>query len=264
MEKQNKACYWLLFFQDKLLLKKNNGSYQIPYQENAPFGTDNSFEVVLDSSLPARAASLSHEITEDEQWIMIGLRASWNYLPLDWYKRAGKAHQLVHWDRNSRFCPACGKPLAWHTVISKYCDSCHQEFYPVISPAMIVLIRRGEEVLLVHARNFRGSFHGLVAGFLEVGETLEQCVRREVMEETGLMIKNITYFGSQPWPYPSGIMIGFFADYESGTIKLQDDELSAGSFFSKENLPELPAKLSIARRMIDWWLAGEPAEKPAF
>jgi NAD+ diphosphatase len=167
MEKQNKACYWFLFFQDKLLLKKNNGSYQIPYQENAPFGTDDSFEVVLDSSLPARAASLSHEITEDEQWIMIGLRASWNYLPLDWYKRAGKAHQLVHWDRNSRFCPACGKPLAWHTVISKYCDSCHQEFYPVISPAMIVLIRRSEEVLLVHARNFRGSFHGLVAGFLE-------------------------------------------------------------------------------------------------
>ena len=95
-------------------------------------------------------------------------------------------------------------------------------------------------------------------------ETLEQCVRREVMEETGLTIKNITYFGSQPWPYPSGIMIGFFADYESGTIKLQDDELSAGSFFSKENLPDLPAKLSIARRMIDWWLAGEPAEKPAF
>ena len=88
MEKQNKACYWFLFFQDKLLLKKNNGSYQIPYQENAPFGTDDSFEVVLDSSLPARAASLSHEITEDEQWIMIGLRASWNYLPLDWYKRA--------------------------------------------------------------------------------------------------------------------------------------------------------------------------------
>lgn len=129
---------------------------------------------------------------------------------------------------------------------------------------MIVLIRRGEEVLLVHARNFRGSFHGLVAGFLEVGETLEQCVRREVMEETGLTIKNITYFGSQPWPYPSGIMIGFFADYENGTIKLQDDELSAGSFFSKENLPELPAKLSIARRMIDWWIAGEPAEKPAF
>ena len=84
------------------------------------------------------------------------------------------------------------------------------------------------------------------------------------MEETGLTIKNITYFGSQPWPYPSGIMIGFFADYENGTIKLQDDELSAGSFFSKENLPELPAKLSIARRMIDWWIAGEPAEKPAF
>ena len=136
--------------------------------------------------------------------------------------------------------------------------------YPVIHPAIIVLIRKGDELLLVHARNFKGRFHGLVAGFLEVGESLEQCVRREVMEETGLTIKNITYFGSQPWPYPSGLMVGFFADYESGTIKLQDDELSAGAFFSKDHLPELPQKLSIARRMIDWWLAGEKGEKPGF
>ena len=119
-------------------------------------------------------------------------------------------------------------------------------------------------MLLVHARNFKGSFHGLVAGFLEVGETLEQCIQREVMEETSLSINHISYFGSQPWPYPSGIMIGFFADYVSGEIKLQDDELSAGAFFSRDNLPELPSKLSIARRMIEWWKNGEKGEKPEF
>ena len=117
-----------------------------------------------------------------------------------------------------------------------------------------VLIRKGKEILLVHARNFRGTFHGLVAGFLETGETLEQCVEREVMEETGLRVKNITYFGSQPWPYPSGLMVGFIADYESGEIKLQADELSSGAFYSKDNLPEIPRKLSIARKLIDWWL----------
>lgn len=88
--------------------------------------------------------------------------------------------------------------------------------------------------MLVHARNFRGTFYGLVAGFLEAGETLEQCVQREVMEETGLRVKNITYFGNQPWPYPSGLMVGFIADYESGEIKLQKDELSAGAFYSKK------------------------------
>jgi len=117
-----------------------------------------------------------------------------------------------------------------------------------------VLIRKGKEILLVHARNFRGTFHGLVAGFLETGETLEQCVEREVMEETGLRVKNITYFGSQPWPYPSGLMVGFIADYAGGEIKLQEEELSSGDFYTRDNLPELPRKLSLARKMIDWWL----------
>ena len=97
---------------------------------------------------------------------------------------------------------------------------------------------------------FRGTFKGLVAGFLEPGETLEECVHREVMEETGLRIRNLKYFGSQPWPYPSGIMVGYTAEYESGSIKLQDEELSAGAFYTRDNLPEIPKKLSIARRLI--------------
>lgn len=100
--------------------------------------------------------------------------------------------------------------------------------------------KKDDSILLVHARNFRGTFKGLVAGFLEPGETLEECVYREVMEETGLTIKNLKYFGSQPWPYPSGIMVGYYAEYESGTIKLQDEELSAGAFYSRDNLPEIP------------------------
>lgn len=119
------------------------------------------------------------------------------------------------------------------------------------------LIKKGDSVLLVHARNFRGSFKGLVAGFLEPGETLEECVHREVMEETGIRIKNLKYFGSQPWPYPSGIMVGYYAEYESGTIKLQDEELSAGAFYHRDHLPEIPKKLSIARKLIDAWLNNE-------
>ncbi len=105
--------------------------------------------------------------------------------------------------------------------------------YPPISTAIIVLIRRGEEILLVHARNFRGTFYGLVAGFLEAGETLEQCVQREVMEETGLRVKNITYFGNQPWPYPSGLMVGFIADYESGGNQVTERRAQCGAFYSK-------------------------------
>ena len=108
---------------------------------------------------------------------------------------------------------------------------------------------------MVHARNFKGDYYGLVAGFVETGETLEECVEREVMEETGLRIRNIRYFASQAWPYPFGLMVGFTAEYESGTIKLQDSELSAGDFFHKDHLPNIPGKVSLARKLIDHWIS---------
>ena len=117
-----------------------------------------------------------------------------------------------------------------------------------------MLIHRQDEVLLVRARNFRGDFYGLVAGFVETGESLEEAVVREVSEETGLTIQNIRYFGSQPWPYPCGLMVGFHADYVKGDVHLQHSELSSGGWFRKDNLPQIPEKLSIARRLIDDWL----------
>ena len=107
-------------------------------------------------------------------------------------------------------------------------------------------------------RNFKRNFFGLVAGFIETGETIEEAVRREVKEETGLTIENITYFGSQPWPYPLGLMIGFNADYVEGEIKLQYEELEKGQWFHRDHLPTLPEKLSIARRLIDAWLDVTP------
>jgi NAD+ diphosphatase len=142
------------------------------------------------------------------------------------------------------------------TIISKQCTNCGKEVWPQVSPAIIVRIRRGDEILLVHAKNFRRSeMYGLVAGFVETGETLEECVRREVHEEVGLEIKNIRYFGSQPWPYPCGIMIGFTADYAGGQIHLQEEELSSGKWFDRDHLPQIPDKMSIARKLIDDYIA---------
>ena len=140
------------------------------------------------------------------------------------------------------------------TDISKRCTNCGKEVWPQLATAIIVLIHRGDDVLLVHARNFKGDFYGLVAGFVETGETLEEAVRREVMEETGLTITNLRYFGSQPWPYPCGLMVGFNADYVSGEVHLQRSELSKGAWFNKNNLPTIPEKLSIARKLLDNWL----------
>ena len=186
---------------------------------------------------------------------MCGLRPSWYKLSKDLYQTAGKCHEILYWDQNTQFCGVCGAPMKMHTEISKRCTQCGKEVWPQLATAIIVLIHKGEEVLLVHAKNFRGNFFGLVAGFVETGESLEEAVHREVMEETGLTIENIRYFGSQPWPYPCGLMVGFEADYVSGTIKLQREELAAGSWFSKDNLPTIPEKLSIARQLIDSWLA---------
>ena len=199
---------------------------------------------------------------------MCGLRASYYKLPYELYLKAGKCQELLYWDYNTRFCGVCGTPMKMHTAISKRCTNCGKEIWPQVSPAVIVLIHRTvkggessaegkeEEVLLVQARNFRTDFFGLVAGFVETGESLEEAVHREVMEETGLRITNLRYFGSQPWPYPCGIMVGFHADYVSGDIHLQREELKRGAWFRKDNLPTIPEKLSIARKLIDDWLEG--------
>lgn len=261
--KNQNPTQWFVFFKDQLLLtkektEKGEFKYSVPYGTEPPLSPSAGstiHEVFLPTDEMVHAFAIEQLITETEERAMVNLRDSYEYITLDEYKAAGKAYQILYWDQHSRFCPACGMPMEHKTPIMKKCPSCAYEIYPPISTAIIVLIRRGEEILLVHARNFRGTFYGLVAGFLEAGETLEQCVQREVMEETGLRVKNITYFGNQPWPYPSGLMVGFIADYESGEIKLQKDELSAGAFYSKENMPEIPRKLSIARKMIDWWLS---------
>lgn len=247
-----------VFYKDSLLLKKTNKTHQrIPLGKELPgdmIAGIRPQDVFFADGRRVQAIDLPEPLEEDAHWHMVGLRASYDELELVDYQTAGKAFQILYWDRHSHFCPVCGTATEQHTPIMKKCPSCGYELYPPISTAIIVLIRRGKEILLVHARNFRGTFHGLVAGFLEAGETLEQCVVREVMEETGLQVKNIHYFGSQSWPYPSGLMVGFIADYAGGQVKLQSEELCSGAFFSRDNLPEIPRKLSIARKLIDWWL----------
>ena len=146
--------------------------------------------------------------------------------------------------------------MEWHTAISKCCTQCGEEIWPQLNTAIIVLIHKAEKALLVKAKSFKRDFYGLVAGFVETGESLEECVRREVYEETGLTIDNIRYFGSQPWPYPIGLMIGFHADYVSGDIDLIDGELKDAAFFDRDNLPPIPGKMSMARMLIDSWVEG--------
>lgn len=191
-----------------------------------------------------------------EGYVWMDLRESFYHLPERAYIKAGKANELLYFDRQHQYCGICGSPMEWASAISKRCTRCGEELWPKLSTAIIVLVRRSEKALLVKAKNFRRDYYGLVAGFVETGETLEECVAREVFEETGLKVANIRYFASQPWPYPMGLMVGFQADYVSGEIQLVDGELRDASFFRRDNLPPVPEKLSMARMLIDNWVEG--------
>ena len=220
---------------------------------------------------------LDRPVTNRPGLQMMGLRQTFEVLSPEMYQLAGKCAELVYWDQNSKFCGCCGAPMKWHTSISKHCTECGKELWPQLQTAIIVRVTkapsqpsfereedallsgegRGGSILLVHANNFRRNYYGLVAGFVETGETLEECVKREVWEETHICIKNIRYFASQPWPYPAGIMVGFTAEYESGELRLQREELGGGGWYTRDNLPEIPNRSSLARWLIDDWLMPE-------
>lgn len=259
--------YYLIFSKTDLLLERlPDGSHTIPLTEDVPVKTHPWTHVLsvspMDDGTEVRTLNIDNpdsiDITDPQLkasgYDFIGLRQSYYHLPAALYLKAGKCQELLYWDHNTHFCGVCGAPMKMHTDISKRCTECGKEVWPQLATAIIVLIHRGDELLLVHAKNFKGDFYGLVAGFVETGETLEQALRREVMEETHLTVRNITYFGSQPWPYPCGLMVGFMAEYESGDIHLQMSELSRGAWFRYDNLPTIPEKLSIARQLIDHWL----------
>jgi len=267
--------YWFVFCKDELLLEEDaDGSNTVPLQEEPPTALkpwthqmaispmDDGTEVTayrLDDipDLVCRQPSDAHS-GNHKHYSMCPLRQSYYKLPLPLYLKAGKCEELLYWDQNTRFCGICGAPMRMDTIISKKCTECGKEIWPQLATAVIVLIHRGDEVLLVRAKNFKRDFYGLVAGFVETGETLEEAVAREALEETGVSITNIRYFASQPWPYPCGLMVGFNADYVNGEIHLQKSEIAKGGWFRRDNLPNIPEKLSIARMLLDAWL-GEGA-----
>jgi len=245
---------YFAYCQGDILLTKD-GNVPFGVETPIPLNPWNEVTTLHEGDLECRIIRLDRPVTDHPELQMLPLRKSFFILPKEDYRLAGKGAELLYWDQQTRFCGVCGSPLKWDTSISKKCPQCGKEWWPSLAIAIIVRVRKGDQILLVHAKNFRGNFYGLVAGFVETGETLEDCVRREVSEETHLQIQNIKYFGSQPWPFPCGLMVGFTADYESGEVKLQKEELGGGGWFSKDNLPALPDKASIARQLIDDWLS---------
>jgi NAD+ diphosphatase len=172
---------------------------------------------------------------------------------------AGRAVQIVEWDRTHQYCGRCGRTTIDQTLDrAKICPNCGLTNYPRLAPAVIVRVQRstptGPEVLLARAQRFPTSMFSVLAGFVEPGETLEECVQREILEEVGLSVKNVAYFGSQPWPFPHSLMIAFTADYDQGEIVVEPNEIAEAAWFASGALPNIPPPPSIANRLITTWL----------
>jgi NAD+ diphosphatase len=181
-----------------------------------------------------------------------GLRALFSVLEDAHFALAGRAIQLLDWDRNHLYCGRCGVPTEAKTEErARACPACRLSVYPRISPAVMALVRREGEILLGRSPHFPPGMYSALAGFVEPGETLEQCLAREVEEEVGVRVSRIRYFASQPWPFPNSLMIAFICDWESGEIRPQAGEIEDAKWFKVLQLPKLPSRISIARRLID-------------
>ena len=182
----------------------------------------------------------------------VGLRALFSVLEDAHFALAGRAIQLLDWDRSHKYCGRCGTPThprAEERV--RVCPACKLSAYPRVAPAVMALVTRGRELLLGRSPHFPSGMYSALAGFVEPGETLEQCVAREVAEEVGVSVTNLSYFASQPWPFPHSLMIAFVCDWAGGEIHVQEGEIEAADWFDVLQLPKIPSKISIARRLID-------------
>jgi NAD+ diphosphatase len=187
------------------------------------------------------------------QWL--GLRSQLEILSASEFQLAGRALQIAQWFYDHRYCGRCGQATQADDIDrAKICSNCELRFYPRISPCMIVLVTRGEELLLAHHRRATRVVYSTLAGFVEAGESVEECVRREIKEEVGISVGRLEYFRSQPWPFPSQLMLGFFAEYEAGEIMIDPVEIVDAKWFRYDQLPQVPASASVAGQLIAHYL----------
>jgi NAD+ diphosphatase len=254
----NNSIFWFAFRGNELLVEIKDNKATIPNVEDLsslniiPIRTQ---DLGMKESKHYYSAELSSEALAPEGMEFLDLRQLFGLFDEEFFMFAGRAIQIMMWDKTHQFCGQCGEST--HKLpneFGKACSKCGLISYPRISPAIIVAITKGDKILL--ARNAKATFnrYSVLAGFVEPGETLEQCVAREVMEEVSIKIKNISYFGSQPWPFPNSLMLGFTAEYHSGEIKVDKNELSEAAWFGVDDMPEIPGSISIARKLIDWYV----------
>ena len=250
---------WWFIFQDRhLLLEADGAAQRVPLAAAAPVPTGEVLYLGQLDGVPCLAATPATTLPEG----MTSLRHAWNTLPAAFYQLAGYAAQVLDWHRDFRYCGRCATPTVRAAVdhdseLARVCPACGLRSYPRLSPAVIVAITRNKRLLLARATRFPAKLFSVLAGFVEPGESLEACVRREVREEVGIELKNLRYFDSQPWPFPNSLMVGYTAEWAGGELRPDTREIAEADWFAVDALPDVPPPLSIARRLIDAWVASQ-------
>jgi len=244
---ESREEFWFIFKDSKLLVDEDTKAPSHPkglaLQHSVYMGIYNECNVYVGEALSAEAPAGTsfHD-----------LRGLFGHTDEVLVALAGKASQIILWERTHQYCGQCGsKTVAKANERAKECPSCKMLAFPRVSPVVMVLIRKGDEILLARGVNFPAGFYSALAGFVDPGETLEHCVKREVFEEVGLEVDNLEYFGSQSWPFPHSLMIAFTCEWKSGEITIDPKEILDAQWFRKDNLPLLPPPFSISRVLID-------------
>ncbi len=244
---------YFIFCRERVLIHKDAGGIR-PVSD-----TWNLIESQAETVLPIGknlngtkfAVELTSESVPGPDYDWVTLRSLVGRVDDEIFNLWGKASQVLNWQKNHRFCGSCGgKTVDHETEQAKVCPACSLTWYPRISPCIIVLITRGEEMLLARSPRFTEGMYSTLAGFVEPGESVESTLRREITEEVAIHIKNIRYFGSQPWPFPGQLMLGFFAEYASGEIRIDGVEICDAGWYHFADLPMIPNEGTIAGRMI--------------
>lgn len=266
----NTSPTWLFVFSGaKLLIKIYEDTFSIPTSEDLG---ERSLEFIKKQYLGELDGKPCYctEVKGDALAIPSGmvfkdLRSLLGRIEEDLFLLAGRALQVVNWNCMNQYCGKCGeRTLPKQNELAKACPQCSSVYYPRISPAIIVAVVRDDKILLAHNKSFRQNWYSVIAGFVEPGETFEDCVKREVLEEVNICVNKVSYFGSQPWPFPDSLMVGFTAQYESGEINVDGEEIDSAAWYTIDTLPQRPNASSIAGQLIEWFVDGQsPKEQSA-
>ncbi|GAC1565310.1 MAG: NAD(+) diphosphatase [Ktedonobacteraceae bacterium] len=250
--------YWLPFIKDEVLVERHGKEIaliQADRQEmQAQLLPQEVLYIGVFDGVPCMACEVGPEFAVPAELHAISLRELFSKLDDDAYGVVGYALQLLYWRRTSHYCPVCGHiPQDEVGTWGRRCPNCGHIAYPHVTPAILALVHDGERMLLTHKPGW-GKRYSCIAGFTEPGESLEECVQREVYEEVGLEVTDVQYVGSQPWPFPHQLMVGYTARYVGGTLRLEEQELDDALWFSIDALPEMPPPLSLAYHIIKGWI----------